>query len=164
MSKPQEEEFAELIQEHSGILFKVIHLYVDHEEDRRDLYQEILIQVWKSFKRFKGQSKFSTWLYRVALNTTLTFQKKEQKRRNLPAPDMEVIPDEGGSDMKDMLYRLVKQLTEIDRMIMTLHLDSYSNKEIAAITGMTTNHINVKLHRLKGQIIEQLKKYTNGSH
>jgi len=164
MSKEQEEEFGDLIQKHSGILFKVIHLYVDDEEDRRDLYQEILIQVWKSFSRFKGQSKFSTWLYRVALNTTLTFQKKEQKRRSTSVVELETATEEDPSDMKDQLYRLVKQLNEVDRMIMTLHLDSYSNKEIAGITGMTSNHINVKLHRLKSQIIEQLKKYNNGSH
>lgn len=165
MPQEKEEEFVKLIQDHSGILHKVIGLYVDDADDRADVQQEIMIQAWRSYGRFAGQSKFSTWLYKVALNTVLTFVKKEQKRGHLKMNSPQAsTTDESyqGHEIKDHLYRLIKQLGEIDRMIMTLHLDGYQNKEIAEISGMTVNHVNVKLHRLKNQIIEQLKQYRDG--
>lgn len=164
MNQDIEKAFVELIQDHAGIIFKVIDLYIEDDEDRKDVYQEILIQCWKSYSRFKGQSKFSTWLYKVALNTVLTWQKKENRRKDIKK---EVIPaqDLGSNEstIKDELYLLVKSLNEIDRMIMTLHLDGYQNIEIAEITGIKTNNINVKLYRLKKQIIEQLKTLKDGS-
>lgn len=158
-----EKEFIGKIKEHEGIIHKVIGLYVDHNEDRRDLYQEILLQAWKSYKNFKGNSKFSTWLYKVALNTTLSFKRREKPIEELTE---QAIEKNGGVEQKkekyEVLYLLVKQLDEIDKMLMTLHLDGYSNPEISEITGMTTNNVGVKIHRLKSRIVEQLKKYTNG--
>lgn len=154
-----ENEFVRLIQEHSGIIYKIINLYVDEEEDKKDLHQEILLQAWKSYQRFKGNSSFATWLYKVSLNTVLTFNRKTQKHSELSTS--EVAVSESTTDKQEqseLLYRLVRQLHEVDRMIMTLHLEGYKNLEIADITGLKVNHINVKLHRLKNQIIEQLKK------
>ena len=164
MNQNRETTFINLIQEHAGIIFKVIHLYIDDMEDRKDVHQEILIQTWKSYVQFKGHSKFSTWLYKVALNTVLTWQKKhkrrEEVRKDIPTDSQVEVPD---NPIRDKLYLLVKALNEIDRMIMTLHLDGYQNIEIAEITGMKVNNINVKLHRLKNQIIEQLKTHKDGS-
>ncbi len=158
-----EKEFIQQIKEHEGIIHKVIGLYVDHQEDRRDLNQEILLQAWKSYKNFKGNSKFSTWLYKVALNTTLSFKRREKPIEELT---QQTIEQKAGVEPKkeryEILYLLVKQLDEIDRMLMTLHLDGYNNPEISEITGMTTNNVGVKIHRLKSKIVEQLKKYTNG--
>lgn len=165
MPQEKEAEFVKLIQDHAGILHKVIGLYVDDDQDRADVQQEIMIQAWKSYDRFAGQSKFSTWLYRVSLNTVLTYVKKEQRRGNLKISTLQSSShdqSDHGHEIKDHLYRLVKQLGEIDRMIMTLHLDGYQNKEIAEISGMTVNHVNVKLHRLKAQIVEQLKQHRDG--
>lgn len=163
MSQGTEEKFVTLIQDNAGIIYKVIHLYIDDLEDRKDVYQEILIQSWKSYGNFKANSKFSTWLYKVALNTVLTWHKKETKRNAVKADiPISTAPEEADNSVKDQLYLLVKQLEEIDRMIMSLHLDGYQNIEIAEITGMKVNHINVKLFRLKNTIVEQLKKYTNG--
>lgn len=165
MPQEKEAEFIKLIQDHTGILYKVIGLYVDDDQDRADMKQEIMIQAWKSYDHFAGQSKFSTWLFKVSLNTVLTFVKKEEKRgsHNLIVSDSPTTDEsDTGHQIKDHLYRLIKQLSEVDRMIMTLHLDGYTNTEIAEISGMTVNHINVKLHRLKAQIIEQLKQYRDG--
>jgi len=158
MPTSSENEFVRLVQQHSGIIYKIINLYVDDEEDKRDLHQEILLQAWKSYQRFKGNSSFATWLYKVSLNTVLTFNKKAKKHSELQISD--TVASENTTDKKEqseLLYYLVRQLNEVDRMIMTLHLEGYKNLEIADITGLKVNHINVKLHRLKNQIIEQLK-------
>lgn len=164
MPTNKENEFVNLIQQHSGIIYKIIHLYVNLEEDKRDLNQEILLQAWKSYATFKGNSTFATWLYRVSLNTALTYNKKAKKHSELPANDT-LANEENTSEKNDqsaVLYQLVRQLNEVDRMIMALHLEGYKNLEIADITGLKVNHINVKLHRLKNQIIEQLKKEQHG--
>lgn len=163
MPTSSENEFVRLIQQHSGIIYKIINLYVDAEEDKRDLHQEILLQAWKSYANFKGNSTFATWLYKVSLNTVLTFNKKAIKHSELKTNDS--ATRESAAEKKEqseLLYYLVRQLPEVDKMIMTLHLEGYKNLEIADITGLKVNHINVKLHRLKNQIIEELKKEQHG--
>ncbi|MFK7810206.1 MAG: RNA polymerase sigma factor [Saprospiraceae bacterium] len=160
MSAKQQEEYMNLIQQHEGIIHKVIGLYVDLEEDRKDLYQEVLLQGWRSYKNFKGNAAFSTWLYKVALNTILTFNKKKKKKPELDRPV--VIPQEASrKEDSEILYTVIKSLEEIDRMLITLHLDGYKNKEIADISGMTQNHINVKIHRIKTLIIKRFKRINN---
>ena len=163
MPTSNENEFVRLIQQHSGIIFKIINLYVDDAEDKKDLHQEILLQTWKSYQRFQGNSSFATWLYKVSLNTVLTFNKKKKKHSELKTDDK--LPAQNLNSKKEkseLLYQLVRQLNEVDRMIMTLHLEGYKNPEIADITGLKLNHINVKLHRLKNQIIEELQNSRNG--
>ena len=163
MPTSSENEFVRLIQQHSGIIYKIINLYVDDEEDKRDLHQEILLQAWKSYQRFKGNASFATWLYKVSLNTVLTFNKKVKKHSELKTVDgLSALHSTDKKDHSELLYYLVRQLQEVDRMIMTLHLEGYKNLEIADITGLKVNHINVKLHRLKNQIIEELKKERHG--
>lgn len=155
MSKEVQEKYMNLIQQHEGIIHKVIGLYVDFEQDKQDLYQEILLQGWKSFKRFRGESSFSTWLYKVALNTVLNFHKK--RKRNQIGEVGVVAPLQQDEPIEDyeLIYYIIKSFNDIDKMLITLHLDGYKNKEIAEISGMSKNHVNVKLHRLKAQIIEQ---------
>lgn len=156
-------EFVRQIKDNERIIHKVIGLYIDNHEDKRDLYQEVLLQAWKSFVNFNGASKFSTWLYKVALNTTLSFKKKDRPSLELTNQRIE---QQGGEEHQkenyEILYFLVRQLDEIDRMLLTLHLDGYSNPEISEITGMTSNNVAVKIHRLKSKIVEQFKKYTDG--
>lgn len=153
-----EKEFVALVNENRGIIYKVIRLYINQEEDTRDLYQEIVFQAWKSYPRFDGRSKFSTWLYRVGLNTVLTF-----KRRPLvviPHEDLaslNVAQTKAYTDESEALYVAIRQLPEVDRMIITLHLDGYENEEIADITGLTKNNTAVKLHRIKDSLIKKLK-------
>ncbi len=156
-----EHEFTALIDQNRGIIYKVIRLYVRHEEDERDLFQEILFQAWRSFPNFKGNSKFSTWLYRVALNTVLTFKRRPQLV--VPHEDLSQLKTSTGDRQADeeseALYVAIRQLNEIDRMIISLHLDGYANEEIAEISGLTKNNTAVKLHRIKESLINQLKKY-----
>jgi RNA polymerase sigma-70 factor (ECF subfamily) len=159
MPNTSEQAFIEKIEKHAGIIHKVIQLYVDSEEDRRDVYQEILLQAWKSFQKFRGDSSFSTWLYKVCLNTVLTFNRKQEKYDDLQANYSDTTFDNTEKkETSEVLYYLIRQLNETDRMMMTLYLEGYKNKEIAEIVGLKVNHVNVKIHRLKTQIIESLKK------
>ena len=154
-----EREFTELIDQNKGIIYKVIRLYVRHEEDEKDLFQEILFRAWRSFPNFKGQSKFSTWLYRVGLNTVLTFKRRPAKV--VTDENFESLPvaaDKSYNEDTEALYHAIRELGDIDRMIVTLHLDGYANEEIAEIAGLTKNNIAVKLHRIK----ETLTKKLNG--
>lgn len=153
-----EKEFIEALQNHAGIIHKILYLYVDHPEDKRDLKQEIQLQAWKAKDRFRGDSLFSTWLYRVALNTVFTFQRK--KRINVISLDIaHEKPSEPPekSDRSELLLRVIKNLNDIDKTIITLHLDDHDHSEIAEITGLSKNNVGVKLHRIK----ENLRKKLN---
>ena len=157
-----EQEFTELIQANAGIIHKVMLLYVDDEQERTDLYQEIVLQAWKSFGSFRKESKFSTWLYRVSLNTVFTYNRKVSRRPRLDSLDTFEYTSAGHdsetvSDQKNQLLFLIKQLDEIDRMMISLHLDGYSNKEIAEITGLTANNTGVRLHRVKERLIAKMR-------
>jgi len=157
-SSTYRDEFIHHVQRNEGILFKILSLYTDFPEDREDLKQEILLQAWKSYPNFAQKSKFSTWLYKVALNTSLNFIKKNQKGTEALEDHLEVEhTNQSGSD-SELLYLIIKGFNEVDRMLITLHLEGFKNLEIAEMTGMTSNHVNVKLHRLKNLIIEKFKK------
>lgn len=154
-----EKEFTDLIKQHRGIIFKVIRLYIRQADDEQDLFQEIVYQAWRSVKNFKGDSKFSTWLYRVSLNTVLTLYRKP--RVVMPYEDLASLPladrSDDHYDEKQTLYQAIRSLNEIDRMIIMLHLDGYSNDEIATIAGLTKNNVAVKLHRAKETVVKKIK-------
>lgn len=149
-----EKSYLQKIEEHKGIILKVVNLYADDLEDRKDLYQEIVFQSWSAYARFEGNSKFSTWLYRVSLNVALTFLKKQKKRNDINETNLQDIsfePEEL-SERADFLYRAIKQFTEIDRSIIMLHLDGFENTEISEMMGLSKTNTNVKLHRIKQQL------------
>ncbi|MEO1052490.1 MAG: sigma-70 family RNA polymerase sigma factor [Bacteroidota bacterium] len=153
----QQKDFVALIQMHSGIIHKVIHLHLDDSDDKKDLYQEIMYQAWKSVKNFRHDSRFSTWLYRVSLNTVLTYNRKSKKLNTSNGiENLEVAPISENSDRSDKLFLAIKRLNDIDKTIVTLHLDDYDNQEIADITGLTKNNVAVKLHRIKESLTKML--------
>lgn len=158
-----EKEFVQLVQQNAGIIHKVIHLYVDHPEDRRDLYQEVLLQAWKSYAGFKGEAAFSTWLYRISLNTVLTFRRRQRVPiSELPSQlDLASEPARHNSEDSELLWLAIKQLNEIDRVIITLHLDGYDNEEIAEVTGLNKNNTTVRLHRAKQSVVQRLKNWSS---
>lgn len=158
-----EKEFIGLIHKHSGIIHKLLYLYVDDLRDKEDLKQEIQLQAWKAKDRFRGDSQFSTWLYRVALNTVLTFQRKNrftptglEKAGQLHEDTKET------SERSELLLRAIKRLNDIDKAIITLHLEDYDNGEIAEITGLSKNNVGVKLHRIKESLKKKLNELPNG--
>ncbi|TCD17070.1 sigma-70 family RNA polymerase sigma factor [Pedobacter psychrodurus] len=155
-----EKSYLDKLEAHKGIIYKMVNLYADDEEDRKDLYQEIVFQSWNAYGRFKGDAKFSTWLYKLSLNVSLSFLSKQKKHSQ--------VKDRGQfehyfeppelSERADWLYRCIKQLTEIDRSIIMLHLDGFDNTEISEMTGISRNNTNVKLHRIKQQLTTLLTR------
>jgi RNA polymerase sigma-70 factor (ECF subfamily) len=143
--------FLKLINENRAIIHKVVNLYVDDDEDRKDIVQEIIAQAFAGFHNFRGDSKFSTWLYKVSLNTALTTIKKHKRRdeaeKHLVWPE---VPEQ--NDKAELLYRAIKMLDPVNKMIISLHLEGYENPEIAEIAGISINHVAVKLHRSKERI------------
>ena len=160
----QESEYIKLIQANEGIIHKVIGLYADFQKDKEDLFQEILLQSWKSFKSFRAESKFSTWLYKVSLNTALSFQKSQKKHqhREISERENDIAYSQNKEESQELLYLIIKALDEVDRMLITLFLEGYKNQEIAEITGLTSNHVNVKIHRIKKKITESFTKEMYG--
>jgi RNA polymerase sigma-70 factor (ECF subfamily) len=155
-----EAAFLEQIQENKGIILKLVGLYANNEEERKDMFQEILFQAWKGFPGFRGESKFSTWLYRISLNTLLTTQRKAnrvQYRETVDDAPLADVHDALKNENSRLLRQAVRRLPETERAIITLHLDGYANPEIAEIMGITINNTTVKLHRIKNQLINQLQ-------
>lgn len=149
-----ESEFVDLIQENDRIIHKVVGLYADSSEDKQDLYQETLLQLWKSLKNFRAEASFTTFMYKVALNVALNFNKKPKRIQStlLDATQAQLMSDYQ-KESYEILYLIVKRLPETDRMLITLHLEGYKNKEVAEITGMTVNNVNVKIHRIEEKLL-----------
>jgi RNA polymerase sigma-70 factor (ECF subfamily) len=153
-----EKEFLSQLKEHQNIIYKLVHLYANNEEDKKDLYQEILSQAWKTYSAFRGDAKFSTWLYRLSLNTIFTIQKKTNRIEYTDtAKYEEAYSTNYTNDETERLYKAIKTLSETERAIISLHLDGYDNKEISNFLGITSNLVGVKLHRAKQQLATLLK-------
>lgn len=153
-----EKVFLLKIKEHQNIIYKLVHLYAVNEENKKDLYQEILLQAWKSYPSFKGVSKFSTWLYRLSLNTIFTVRRKVDRIEFTDTNKLDNhLASTTNSDEKERLYKAIRTLPETERAIISLHLDGYDNKEIAEIMGISGNLVGVKLHRGKQQLNNLLK-------
>ncbi len=155
--------FTEWLHGHKGLIFKIIRAYGDTPEDQEDLFQEIVLQVWRSIPAFRQESAPVTWIYRIALNTAISWIRKEKKHRRLSA-DTESSPDILSSvDIPDdgrlkWLYRVIHQLNEIDRSLILLQLDGFSYREMASILGISETNVGVKINRVKQQLIAQSKK------
>jgi RNA polymerase sigma-70 factor (ECF subfamily) len=162
VQKDLEKKFVALLEENAGIIYKVTRIYAWNSEDGEDLRQEVIYQAWKSYPRFKGDSKFSTWLYKIALNTALTHKAKEEKRKTF-TKQSELSPQENLSDSKELIIKYIRQFNDAEKLIIMLHLDGYSNEDIALIAGISKNHTAVKLHRIKEKLALNLKENTNGN-
>jgi len=153
-----EKEFLQIITENQGIIHKVCSIYCDLEEDRRDLFQEILVQLWKSFPSFRNESKFTTWMYRVALNTAITSFKKDKRQPDKSGISYESVQlaeeiyDTRTEDQIKLLNNAVVQLTGIEKSIILLFLEDKKYEEIAEITGITQNYVRVKMNRIKKKL------------
>lgn len=154
-----EKDFLTRLKEHQNIIYKLVHLYAVSEEDKKDLYQEIVLQAWKAFPAFRGEAKFSTWLYRLCLNTIFTLQRRPNKMEYTDtARYEEQLTTTSHNDEKERLYKAIRTLPETERAIISLHLDGYDNKEVGEFLGITANGVGVKLHRAKQQLTSLLKK------
>jgi len=159
----KQQDFITLIKENEGVIFKVTLVYTFNEEDQKDLYQEIVCQLWKSFDSFRGDSKISTWMYRIALNTAITNLKKEKRKGNRVPLDKSLLNkiDEIDTIIDDrlkILYAHIKKLNTVEKGIVLLYLEGKSYDEIAVITGFSVTNIGTRLNRIKKKLKSQIKK------
>lgn len=158
----QEREFIELLNKHQNIIHKICNVYMDERADKEDLFQEITLQAWKSIHSFRRDAQFSTWLYRVALNTAITFFKREQKQaktsytEHFPDTTEQYNPVE---EQVQAMYKAIGTLSRIDKALVLLYLDDYSYKEMAELMGMTVTNVGAKMNRIKTKLKEETKKF-----
>lgn len=161
--KSLQAEFLEKIENHKAMIFKISKMYVDGKEDREDLYQEIVFQLWKSYQTFEGKSQFSTWLYRVSINTALTFLNKEKKKTDNATLHENVDFEDENSDEKEtqlqLFYKAVHELNSIEKALIFLFLEGQNHKEISENLGISEVNARVKLNRTKEKLQQIIKKY-----
>lgn len=165
--KEKEKEFLNRIESHKGILYKVSKMYMDNNDDQQDLFQEIVCQLWKSYDTFRNESQFSTWMYRVAINTAIVFLRKEKRKVDKYEIASENIKeDESDSHVKESqlehFYKAVHKLEKIDKAIIFYQLEGFSHKEIGENLGISEGNARVKLNRAKEKLKEIIKNQGYG--
>jgi RNA polymerase sigma factor (sigma-70 family) len=153
--------FLQMIQDNKGILFKISYSYCRNREDREDLMQEIVYQLWKSGQSFDTHRKFSTWMYRIALNVAISFYRRQRRSglRITFGGDLHLMEMEdrtagdGAMDEKiDLLQQFISELGELDKALMILYLEERGYREIAEVLGITETNVATKLSRIKGRL------------
>ena len=157
------QRFVELIELHQGILHRICSVYSDHAADRQDLFQDMVLQLWRSYASFRGLSSFTTWMYRVALNTALLQKRKASRRPDLTGggeAEIAAVPVAATdpNDGVELLHACIRELDTLDRAIVLLHLEERSYDEIAEITGLTRSNVSVRLVRLKERLRRALEE------
>jgi RNA polymerase sigma-70 factor, ECF subfamily len=159
----QKKIFESWLSLHKGLIFKIIRVYGRTPMDREDLFQEITFQVWRSIPSFRGESAVTTWIYRIALNVSIRWLRKEKKQVQSESLEdiqhiIHEVKDHSDDERLSWLYQEIHKLDEIDRSITLLMLDGLSYKEMSSIIGITETHIGVKINRIKKQLINRSKK------
>jgi RNA polymerase sigma factor (sigma-70 family) len=155
VKKELEHQFVTNLEQHQNIVHKICRMYTNDKDSHNDLFQEITIQLWKAYPKFRGDSKFSTWMYRVALNTAITLYRKS--RKEIKTQDYDEVSfkikareynDETEQQIK-LMYKAVKELNDIDKALVFLYLEDQSYREIAATLGISEVNARVKMNRIK---------------
>ncbi|MGB7393735.1 MAG: sigma-70 family RNA polymerase sigma factor [Pricia sp.] len=157
----EDRAFIQLIKRHEGIIYKITRLYADETESQEDLYQEIVFQLWKGFKTFRGDAKISTWMYRVALNTALLHLKRKKRRGPRVSLDTIVLKQEEYDPLLEerlkILYINIKKLGEVERGLIFLFLEGKKYKEIGSIIGLSANNVGTRMARIKEKLRQYIK-------
>lgn len=157
-----EQQFVQTINQHQGILHKVCRIYCNDVIAREDLFQEIVLQLWKAFPSFRNESKITTWMYRIALNTAISgLRKKKITTSELEKVSFQIEDKKETSIDEDLqhLYKAIEQLSDIEKSIVLLYLEDKPYEEIAEITGITANYVAVKMSRIKEKLKTLIKIY-----
>lgn len=161
----RDELFLSVIEQHKGIVYKIANSFKKDEDDKKDLMQEIILQLWRSFDSYDEKSKFPTWMYRVALNVAIASYRKEKKHSEIIAPMPEsviALADENISAEREyelgLLQKFIGELKELDRALMLLYLEERSGKEMAEILGLSETNIRTKINRIKEQLKQKFSK------
>lgn len=170
MARREEDKFQALVEEHKKILYKVCVSYCKNPGDRDDLAQEILVQLWRSFARFDGRVRFSTWMYRIALNVAISFYRRESVRtRHVVSGHEHLLEaiDVTASEPTEiqMLYRWIGELDPLNKALALLYLDGNSYREIADVLGISETNVATKISRLKEALRQEaLRQETGAKH
>jgi RNA polymerase sigma-70 factor (ECF subfamily) len=157
-NKISEKDFVKLINENQGLIHKVCLMYERNDEARKDLFQEIVLQLWRSFHTYKGQAKISTWMYRVALNAAISSFRKTSRIpeltdiNNLQFQIADDIESATRREQFQMLENAIKQLNEIEKAMIMFYLDDISYEEIAETLGISQNNVRVKMNRIREKL------------
>jgi RNA polymerase sigma-70 factor (ECF subfamily) len=158
LTKELEHSFVNQLQENQNIVHKICRLYTNNGDAHNDLFQEITIQLWKAYPKFRGDSKFSTWMYRVALNTAITLYRKS--KRSIITQDYENVSfkisaedyDDEVEEQLKLMYSAVRNLNDIDKALVFLYLEDKNYKEISQTLGITEVNARVKMNRIKDKL------------
>lgn len=154
----QQQLFRQIIEQHKGILFKVARTYCPYEEDRQDLIQEMMVQIWQSINKYNDRYKLSTWLYRISLNVAISFYRKSstraKKQAELTEQMAEMLTEQTSEKEQhlNLLEQFISELKEIDKALMILYLDDKNHTEIAAIMGISVSNVGTKISRIKDKL------------
>ncbi len=160
--------FVSIIEANKGIIYKISRAYCQDMDERKDLIQEIMIQVWKSIDRYDGRASYTTWIYRIALNVSISYYRKEKRRKYSHNPVsegyMDIIDnmplDETDTNI-ELLYRFIGELKELDKALMLLYLDEKSYKEMAEIIGISESNVATKINRIKEKLRQKFSQIKN---
>lgn len=158
-----ESEFERTIEENVGVLHKLCRVYTYNPDEYEELFQEMLVQIWRSTENFRGEAKISTFVYRICINTALSFRSKlAQNRKRFETLDGKIFiqpaPDIREDERLQKLYAAIHELKPIDRAVVSLYLDDKSYEETAQILGISKTNVATRLSRLKKQLTEKLSK------
>lgn len=160
--------FLSVVQSNKGIIYKVANSYCKNVEDRKDLVQEIIIQLWKSFDDYDDNFKHSTWMYRISLNVAISFYRKENSRKKIsnPLTDGSInFPDNDVFEDKEndlaTLQQMISQLKDLDKALMLLYLEERSHKEISQIIGISETNVATKINRIKNNLKQNFTQLKN---
>ena len=163
MKSTKEIEFVTLVQEHQNLIHKICRLYTNSDAEHKDLFQEITIQLWKAYPKFRGDSKFSTWMYRVGINTAISLYRKSKRKIlsyrfddvSYKIPQTETYDDTQDQQLKS-IYAALNHLNDIDKAVILLYLEDKSYKEISDTIGISEVNARVKMNRIKKKLKTQL--------
>jgi len=166
-AEEQEAIFRRWLNDHLGLMLQLVRAGAATPEDQDDLFQEVLVNVWSSIRAFRGEARETTWIYRVAFNTTMAWRRGEWRRRRghekflkfdvspqLQPSHLDSLPER---ELVERLYAAIRQLPKVDASLALMHLDGLSYQEMAEVLGISENYIGVKLNRIRKQLADQLK-------
>jgi len=157
-----EEQFIVMIKTYESVIFKITTIYTRTQDDQQDLYQEIVLQLWRAYHNFRQEAKVSTWLYRVAMNTAISRLKKE-KRKGTQVPISQVVlaqtehPNIALEERLKVMYQHIAQLNPLEKGLILLYLEDKSYEEMAEITGLSASNVGTRLSRIKKKLKSKVK-------
>jgi len=149
-----QQHFVSLIEQNKSLIYKFCYMYANEADTPQDLFQEVVLNMWKGYPSFRGDSSIQTWMYRIALNTCVTFLRKSGARPKITSLSEDLIVYDDATDTLQIkeLYTLINRLNEIEKAIVLLYLEERSYDEIAQIVGITRNNVGVRINRIKEKL------------